>query len=912
MTNPFRIYLKVARTVALCAGLLCFAASLAPAAALAVAPGSTGPALFSHLNDQGPSLATLASPASADTSATITVSGGLSEHADTCWDSGDPHDATHDRYYSTGGSAVVGAAAEILDGPFAGKSIPVAMTTPEQDANDGGGNGSANCATIYPAFQEGLFAGSATFDTAGLQAGTYTMHLKVTDNYEGESVTVPVVVTVAHGPTPAPGHLGTSCSATPAAGAVGAPIVWSSHASMGGGSGQELQGVTYTWRFDDGSSASGATVSKTFGAPGTEHATVTATYQGAPVTNTCTATIAATGPASDLSCAASAATANVGDELTFTATGGMAPFSWISNFGSPASSTGSTFLSAFTQPGYRAVKVTDGADPANLARCFVTVGGTGSITIGSNVPTTWTLSSAAISPPLSQTYAAATATYKDLPIGAAYVLSVAPAVAYQGVAYANPLVYPDTGSRVSGVGKPVTLSQSLLKAGDTLIYNVVYAASSTSGPAKPGAGTPTLAISPAMSEIQIPSGATPGQPSEALLTAWYDPTGADNCLGLPTPAACEDVTSGAAWSSADPGVVVFEGMSHGPADFHAAAAGTTQGIAAYQGLTAQAAIKVDSAPPPPLSAILTPAPSDGTAPLAVTLSAAVASQPYVQGTLNYTFWKHCTYWGTSVAVASEPQNCGAPDDKYDGTFANPQATKLLTYPNPGIYDATVIVEQGGYAVNAQAVVAVHPAQTPLPGPTHAECVSNSCVQVNGVGPNRCGTNADCGGSSAPGTPFGGVCDAAAHACVNKAGSGTTCDADPACHGAGVTHLECENQSCVIVGGPGSDSCARVGSSCNMNTPPPGPGGAGLCTFAAAPRIISAGESSMLTWSCTGSLKACTVTDDGTGAIVKSAGPSGSAAVSPSQTTVYDLNCDEGSFSTSTTVHVVHYQEIPPR
>ncbi len=196
--------------------------------------------------------------------------------------------------------------------------------------------------------------------------------------------------------------------------------------------------------------------------------------------------------------------------------------------------------------------------------------------------------------------------------------------------------------------------------------------------------------------------------------------------------------------------------------------------------------------------------------------------------------------------------------------------------------------------------------------THAECVANACVQVaNSPGDtaNRCGNNADCanGGGGGGTPPIHGECDPVQQACVNKTGTlpagKTACGADPACGGGGPTHLACQGNACVIVGGAGVNEggCTAVGQDCTITQNPSG----GCQFFKANPGFITRGNNSVLSWQCDNSVQNCTIQ----GAPVPS---TGTKSVSPSVSTQYILSCNSGSITLPVSVYVVQsYKETNP-
>ena len=194
--------------------------------------------------------------------------------------------------------------------------------------------------------------------------------------------------------------------------------------------------------------------------------------------------------------------------------------------------------------------------------------------------------------------------------------------------------------------------------------------------------------------------------------------------------------------------------------------------------------------------------------------------------------------------------------------------------------------------------------TPPGGGTHKECVNNSCANVTGAGSDRCSVSADCGGVGG-GDPFHAACDPTTQSCVNVAGAGSNlCTSDSGCGGAGVMHLECQNNACLIVGGPGENQCTTIGQGCVAPT---------SCTMSANPKIISKGSSSTLTWSCDAGVTGCVLYDTTSGIKVSLGSvPSSCPAVSscgaiqkvtPAKTGQYILECLKGGIKTIANVGV---------
>jgi hypothetical protein len=309
-----------------------------------------------------------------------------------------------------------------------------------------------------------------------------------------------------------------------------------------------------------------------------------------------------------------------------------------------------------------------------------------------------------------------------------------------------------------------------------------------------------------------------------------------------------------------------------------------------------------------LGVSLVASPSSGEEPLSSVLTANVTGS--AAGTMNYSFWWNCsTYSGASVSAATA--QCGAPNTagndngiKFDSVSQTSKATPSHSYPTAGGYRPLVIVERGGSSAFATANVSVSKRIQPT---THAECVANACVQLSGAGPDRCTTNASCGGGgggSDPEPQFHGACNATTKACMNVAGAGaSTCGTDPACSGTAQTHLTCQSNACVIVSGAGTNEngCTSIGSSCVTDSP------VGTCTFKATPGIVKRGDATTLSWTCGGGVTSCKVLSTSI-----TGGGSGSGKVSPAQTTQYTLSCSRDTIRIPVSVYVVEsYKEVPP-
>jgi|GEM_PF-1618770 hypothetical protein len=253
-----------------------------------------------------------------------------------------------------------------------------------------------------------------------------------------------------------------------------------------------------------------------------------------------------------------------------------------------------------------------------------------------------------------------------------------------------------------------------------------------------------------------------------------------------------------------------------------------------------------------LSATLSAYPSSGNAPLATMLTASAANG--AGGTYNYTFWQDCSYSGTSVSDATTA--CGTPTKKDDSLSATTD-TAGVTYPDVKTYHPLVIVENGGSAVQAVASVTTSGGG----GSSHLACQNDTCTKVSGSGSNQCVAEGD--------------------ACVG-----------------GSSHLACQNDACVAVSGSGSDQCAT-----NSDCAPPPPS----CTFSTKSTTpIVPPESATLSWTCSNA-NSCSI-DQGVGTVNP---PSGSVKVYPTSTTVYTLNCNGSTWTTSVLVNNPGQIEVNP-
>jgi hypothetical protein len=233
-----------------------------------------------------------------------------------------------------------------------------------------------------------------------------------------------------------------------------------------------------------------------------------------------------------------------------------------------------------------------------------------------------------------------------------------------------------------------------------------------------------------------------------------------------------------------------------------------------------------------LSATLSAYPSSGNAPLATMLTASAANG--AGGTYNYTFWRDCSYSGTSVSDATTA--CGTPTKKDDSISATTD-TAGVTYPDAKTYHPLVIVENGGSAVQATASVT-----TSGSGSSCSPNDTKSCMEAN------------------------------------------SCAGTETCNGYGEW-------------GP----CVQNDSSCGTGN------GTTSCTFSTKSTTpIVPPESATLSWTCSNA-NSCSI-DNGVGTVNP---PSGSVNVYPTSTTVYTLNCNGSTWTTSVLVNNPDQIEVNP-
>ena len=158
-------------------------------------------------------------------------------------------------------------------------------------------------------------------------------------------------------------------------------------------------------------------------------------------------------------------------------------------------------------------------------------------------------------------------------------------------------------------------------------------------------------------------------------------------------------------------------------------------------------------------------------------------------------------------------------------------------------------------------------------------------------------------------PIYGRCSAESRACVNTTDpSGGPCSGDLVCGTTGETHLGCNGNACVIMGGPGTDDCSVVGEACSTT--------GGKCSLKAAPPLVSGGQSVKLTWQCVGN-PVCKLTrkykNSSTIITLQGSTPrtTGNYSEKPTSSATYTLDCDGTSADAIADVKVSTLIECAP-
>ncbi len=169
-------------------------------------------------------------------------------------------------------------------------------------------------------------------------------------------------------PPPPPGQQAVTATITAPSGstvflAVGQARTFTGSASGGSGS------YTFSWDFGDGTTDSGASVSKTFNQPGTFTVTLTASDGTSQGTDSIQAIISGAAFSGSITSPPTGATLTVGEANTFTASasGGTPPYNFGWDFGDGNIGTSSSFPHTYTTAGNRTVtlSISDKASPPN-------------------------------------------------------------------------------------------------------------------------------------------------------------------------------------------------------------------------------------------------------------------------------------------------------------------------------------------------------------------------------------------------------------------------------------------------------------------------------------------------------------------------------------------------------------------
>ncbi len=636
----------------------------------------------------------------------------------------------------------------------------------------------------------------------------------------------------------------------------------------------------------------------------------------------------------------------------FTAAKGNGSFSWSAPGGNPASAAGQQFSTTYSSVGTQTVTVTSGTQ---FNQCSVDVlkksgrrpicTDPNSITVTSNVPATWEIDGLHTGAVYTQTSPATTATYTvdpdtygiitraadgswptsvradppsqtitDCGQTITFTLEFNPPI-QQGQttinvrsnistnwtitgpqiesgsgtngSYSNVLpgvysIFPADNPDNNPNGYDITVrdasglspaSSQNVNNGGSITFDIVYTP-------RTAACDATLTIDPPIKTISV------GQNTAPDYKAWYDDDGA-SC-----PDAPQNVSAAASWTSSNPAIA----QSSGGGVFTGLRSGSVNVMASFAGLSASAVLNVTNSQGD-FACVVTP--NNITLPQGDSRQGTVTCSPI--GNFNYPITFVPQNLPQATGMGFTPNPITMPTVSTYTFSAGPSSI-------PGTYGIFVAATANGITHTYPVTVTITGAP-PIPQ-THAECVQSACVQVAGAGADRCrlGNDADCGGGGGGGGGnFHGECNPIQKACVNVAGAGaSSCSTDPRCGGTGDTHLECENDACVIVGGAGvnANGCTTVGGSCKDT----GNGGPVNCTIKANPAIIKKGDTSTLTWSCTGN-PVCTIIGP---AVVNVDAANSKSIVKPPQTSQYQLSCNDGAYKLPVSVYVVEsYKETNP-
>ena len=130
---------------------------------------------------------------------------------------------------------------------------------------------------------------------------------------------------------------------------------------------------------------------------------------------------------------------------------------------------------------------------------------------------------------------------------------------------------------------------------------------------------------------------------------------------------------------------------------------------------------------------------------------------------------------------------------------DPQCVKVHAECNPTTKTCDVVPGEGDDVCAMDSECAV----------THLECRNDQCAELPGSGANGCQTDAQCANTHAE-------CDFAADTCVSKPGEGPDlCAVNADC--TGDPRAACRNDQCVMVGDPGNPECTSAAQCVPVHT-----------------------------------------------------------------------------------------------